>query len=183
MKSSFRVTDEIVLRAFTLNDAEQVFAIVMKNSDHLRPFMHWMVPDYSLRSAKEFISQSIAGLADRKSLALGIFRRNDFIGSIGFVNFDWNSKKTEIGYWISEDEEGKGIVTEACRLLIDHAFHELGMNRIEIRCSAENVRSAAIPERLGFVREGVLRQAEFRDGRLHDFNLYGLLASEWKGED
>jgi len=65
--------------------------------------------------------------------------------------------------------------------LIDFAFRELELNRIEIRCSSENSRSAAIPQRLGFTREGLLRMAEFRNGRLHDFEIYGLLASEWEG--
>ena len=65
-------------------------------------------------------------------------------------------------------------------MLVDHAFHEMGLNRIEIRCAADNYRSSAIPERLGFNKEGVLRQSEFRDGRLHDFNIFGLLAAEWK---
>jgi ribosomal-protein-serine acetyltransferase len=76
-------------------------------------------------------------------------------------------------------EEGKGIISAACRVLIGYAFDELHLNRAEIRCATSNLRSAAIPERLGFRKEGVLRQSEFRDGQLHDFSIYGLLAEEW----
>ena len=82
------------------------------------------------------------------------------------------------GYWLDRGEVGKGVVTRACRTLIKYAFEELGMNRIEIQCSAENRRSAAVPERLGFTKEGVLRQAELRNGKLHDFSIYGLLAED-----
>jgi ribosomal-protein-serine acetyltransferase len=179
---SFRIDKEITLREFETGDAEAVFEAVMKNYDHLKPFMHWITPDYSLASAQQFIGQYLKDREERRSLGVGIFRNDKFIGSIGFVNFDWLAMKTEIGYWISRDEEGKGIVSSACRLLIDFAFDELKMNRIEIRCSAENARSSAIPKRLGFIKEGLLRQSEYRDGRLHDFEVYGLLASEWKGK-
>lgn len=178
---SFRVEDQIELREFSADDAESVLAAVSGNYDHLRAFMHWITPDYSLGSAREFIAQTQADRAERKGLGLGIFRGRTLIGSIGFVSFDWSAMKTEIGYWISQDEQGKGIISSACRTLIDFAINELKMNRIEIRCSAENVRSSAIPKRLGFQLEGVLRQAEYRNGRLHDFEIYGLLASEWSG--
>lgn len=177
---SFRLDSEIVLREFKPTDAEAVFRTVTENHEHLRVFMHWIVPDYSLLSARQFIAEAIAARSERRNLGLAIFRNDRFIGSIGFTTFDWLANATEIGYWIAKDEEGKGIVSRSVELLIDHAFSELGMNRIEIRCSAENIRSAAIPERLGFKREGVLRQSQFRNGKLHDFIVFGLLKSEWR---
>lgn len=180
---SFRVEDQIELREFLPEDAEAVFDAVSSNFHHLQPFMLWATPDYSLESAKTFIAQSLRQRAERESLGLGIFRGDRLIGAIGFVNFDWQAMRAEIGYWISQDEEGKGIISSACRTLIDFAFNELDLNRIEIRCSAENARSAAVPKRLGFQKEGHLRQSEFRNGRLHDFEIYGLLASEWKQVD
>lgn len=177
---SFKLQSGVTLREFEHGDAQAVFETVLANYDHLKGFMHWMSPDYSIQSARDFIEQSIAGRADRKALGFGIFREDSFIGSIGFVYFDWLAKKAEIGYWIARDDEGKGIITEASRLLIHFAFTELGLNRIEIRCSAVNLRSSAVPKRLGFTQEGHLRQAEYRNGGLHDFEIYGLLASEWQ---
>ena len=177
---SFTLESGVTLREFEHRDTQAVFETVLANYNHLKGFMHWMSPDYSLQSAKDFIEQSIAGRADRKALGFGIFRGSRFIGSIGFVYFDWLARKSEIGYWIAQDEEGKGIITEASRTLIRFAFAELGLNRIEIRCSAANDRSSAIPKRLGFKKEGHLRQAEFRSGGLHDYEIYGLLAAEWQ---
>lgn len=89
--------------------------------------------------------------------------------------------KTEIGYWIDREEQGKGIVSAATVKLIAFAFDTIGINRIEIRCAADNRRSAAIPRRLGFQQEGCLRQSEFRNGRLRDFLVFGLIKSEWNG--
>jgi ribosomal-protein-serine acetyltransferase len=179
---SFRLDDRIVVREFKPGDADAVFETVMRNYDHLKPFMHWITPDYSRQSAVEFIRQALIDREERRSMGFGIFDSGEFIGSIGFVNFDWAAKTTEMGYWISAAHEGRGIVSAACKRLIQFAIDDLEINRIEIRCSTENQRSAAIPERFGFTREGVLRQAFLRDGKLHDFAIYGLLAAEWRNE-
>ena len=178
---NFKIDEELSLREFVETDAEAVFETVMANYEHLALFMHWITPQYSLSSAREFIRHSAEMRASRKGLNFGIFRSGGFIGSIGFVKFDWLSMKTEIGYWITVTESGKGTISRAGEMLVHHAFDELGMNRIEIRCSSENVRSAAVAKRLGFIKEGVLREAEMRNGRLHDFEIYGLLKREWEG--
>lgn len=180
---AFRVDKEITVREFREDDAEEVFRAVKENYGRLVSFMDWITPEYSITSAEEFIVQSVKGREERTNLSLGIFRSDRFIGSIGFVHFDWAAMKTEIGYWIAAEDEGKGIVSRAVTLLIAFAIRELGINRIEIRCSAENLRSSAIPLRLGFQKEGHLRRSEFRNGRLHDFEIYGLLASEWESGD
>jgi ribosomal-protein-serine acetyltransferase len=178
LKTEFRLDDEITLRAWEENDIEAGFELVMRNQDHLQQFMHWMSPDYSLELTRKFMTEGIARHKAGEELGLGIFRGSELLGSIGLFGFNWKARRAEIGYWVSKDEEGKGIITRATKLLIDYAFDELGLNRIEIRCSAENVRSAAVPERLGFKKEGHLRQAEFRNGHLHDFLIFGLLRED-----
>src|SRR5262245_16224889 len=176
--TSFQIDEDINLRTLVEGEAELVFETVVRNREHLSEFMHWMTPDYSISSAEDFITRNLSAIASNDSQGFGIFRRHRFIGSIGFTHFDWTAGKTEIGYWIDECEEGKGIVTKSCQRLIRYAFDDLHLNRIEIRCSSENDRSAAIPERFGFHKEGVLRQVELRNGKLHDFCVYGLLADD-----
>ena len=178
LKTQFIVGEGIELRAWREDDVQIGFDVVIRNREHLETFSRWMTPDYSLESARTFIIESITNRLQRKDLRLGIFRESKLIGSIGFVYFDLDAKKTEIGYWIDKDEEGKGIITRACRVLIDYAFNELEMNRVEIRCSTKNLRSGAVPERLGFTKEAVLRQAERLKDGLHDFSVYGLLAQD-----
>lgn len=174
----FQIDNETELRSYTEDDAEQLFNVVKRNYEHLRPFLHWVSPAYSFDDAQQFIEQNREAAANKKSEGLGIFYRGELIGSVGFVNFSWNSKRTEIGYWISGDFEGKGIITKCCETLIDYAFDELELNRIEIRCARENIRSRAIPERLGFQPEGMLRQFQWRHTRLYDIAVYGLLKQE-----
>ena len=168
----------LTMRAWHEADIDIALDIVLRERDQLRTFMRWMTDDYSVEESRKFITDAITGREQRTKLGLGIFRGDTLIGSIGFVKFDWEARKTEIGYWIARSEEGKGIISAATRLLIDYALDDLGMNRVEIRCSAENIRSAAIPRRLGFTKEGTFRQAELLHGRLHDFDIYALLAED-----
>ena len=90
------------------------------------------------------------------------------------------NRKVEIGYWIAAKFQGKGIVTDACRALMEHAFEEWKLNRVEIHCATGNKKSCAIPERLGFQLEGVLQKALFVHGKYLDSNVYGMLARDWK---
>jgi ribosomal-protein-serine acetyltransferase len=84
-----------------------------------------------------------------------------------------------IGYWLGESYQGKGLMTGACRALVDYLFSELRLQRIEIRCATSNARSCAVPQRLGFTKEGVLRQAQAFDDHYLDLEVYGLLAEDW----
>ena len=175
----FQLTDEIELRPFEETDAEELFATVIANYDHLRPYLHWVVPEYSLEGTGQFITESQKAAKEKLRQGFGIFYEKKLIGSIGFNKFDWKCRKTEIGYWLAQDFSGKGIITNACKVLINYAFDELKMNRIEIRCADANVRSRAIPERLGFKLEGVLRQALCRHSQIYDDTIYGLLKEDW----
>lgn len=175
----FQLDNEIELRPYVESDAKEIFTAVKENYDHLQPFLLWVVPEYSVEMVKEFIQQSQKDSEEKKRQGFGIFKNEKLIGSIGFNKFDWKCRKTEIGYWLAKDFSGKGIITKACKILINYAFNELEMNRIEIRCADANVRSRAIPERLGFKLEGVLRQALCRHSQIYDDVIYGLLKEEW----
>ncbi len=170
--------DGLIMRAWREDDIETLHDLVFRNREHLHTYMQWMTPDYAIESTRNFVLRSIESRLERKTLALALERDGELIGSTGFNRLEWAARVCEIGYWIASDEVGKGIITRACQVMIDYAFDELEMNRVEIRCSSENTRSAAIPERLGFKLEGILREAEVVNGRAHDFCIYGLLAED-----
>jgi ribosomal-protein-serine acetyltransferase len=98
------------------------------------------------------------------------------IGAAGFAGIDWIARSTSVGYWLAEEHQGQGLMTRAVRALVDHAFGELDLHRVEIQVAEGNRRSRAIPERLGFQHEGTLREAECVGGRYLDLVVYGLLA-------
>lgn len=166
-----------------LNDhlhADEMFAVVDANREHLRRFMPWVDKTPTIEHTKEFIRKMHTRLADNNGFAAGIWQNDRYVGNIGFHWIRWERRYTEIGYWLSAGAQGRGIMTKACRAMIDHAFGAWKLNKVEIRCDPENARSRGIPQRLGFQEEGILRQILLGgDGRLHDAVVYGILADEW----
>jgi ribosomal-protein-serine acetyltransferase len=110
----------------------------------------------------------------------GIWFHGVIAGIIGFHSIDWMNKNVEIGYWLGEKFQGRGIVTKTCRTLVDYAFYEYQLNRVQIRCATGNTKSNAIIERLGFIKEGNTRQSEFLYDHYVDLFVYGMTADEWK---
>jgi len=176
---NFEIAGEVWMRPIRESDTEPILELVRANYDHLRTFMEWAKPDYGRPDSADWIERAVSGEKDRSQLNFGIFRGERVIGTVGFAYFDHEAKVTEIGYWIDAEEEGKGIMSGAVERLLDLAFGKLGMNRVQIRCADANLRSAAIPRRLGFVEEGRQRQHVIRDGKVYDFLIFGLLRDEW----
>jgi ribosomal-protein-serine acetyltransferase len=98
---------------------------------------------------------------------------------IDFHHLRTSQGTAEIGYWLAAGHQGKGLMTKACRALIDYGFGTLGLRRIAIQCATGNTRSQAIPERLGFTREGVLREVMIVNGSPIDHAVYAMLARDW----
>jgi ribosomal-protein-serine acetyltransferase len=96
----------------------------------------------------------------------------------GLLGIEWEPRKTGIGYWLAEEHQGRGLMTRAVQAVTDYAFDELELNRVEIQAGRDNRRSRAIPERLGFQQEGVLRDYERVGDRYLDIVVYALLAGE-----
>jgi ribosomal-protein-serine acetyltransferase len=167
--------DGLEVRYLEPGDAEDVFAVIDVNRDRLRPWMPWVDPTLGPGDTRAFIeSVRATGSED----GLGIYVDRAFAGGIG-LRADEVNGDAEIGYWIGAAHEGKGLVTRACRALIDRAFGDLGLHRVTIRVAPDNARSRAIPERLGFREEGVLREAGWSALGHHDLVVYGLLDREW----
>lgn len=107
-----------------------------------------------------------------------IFYDEKFAGLIGLKDTDWTNRKTEIGYWLIEKMQGKGLVTKSIQHLIRYIFHELNLNRIQIKVATGNTKSAAIPVRLGFRYEGTERQGERKNNEYFHLDVFSLLRSD-----
>ena len=94
---------------------------------------------------------------------------------------DMTLKSTEIGYWLGESFEGKGIMTKSVKRMLTYAFKELQLHKVEIRCAEGNRRSQAVAERLNFVKEAMLRDNGYINGRYHNQLVYSLLENEYEG--
>jgi len=178
---SLTVDNELELRLLEERHAEELFALVDANRAYLRAWMPWLDATNSPDDIKQFIKRSLEQFAKNDGFQTAILFQGELAGVIGFHKFDWPNHATSLGYWLAADRQGQGIVTRACRFLVNYAFTELKLNRVEIHCAVENRRSCAIPERLGFKREGALRQAEWLYDHYIDYVVYAVLADEWEG--
>ena len=174
--NTIQVDDEILLRPPKISDAEDLFALVDSSRDYLRRWLPWVD---GIRSARDY-RPWIEGRAGGNEYRLLIVYKGAVVGATGISDLDSPNKAGEIGYWLAENMQGRGIVTRTCRALLNYAVGELGMNRMQIRIATGNKESLAIPERLGFQFEGALRQAELVNGEYYDLALYSMLASEWR---
>ena len=169
----------IELCGVTLADAPELYAAIERNRAHLREWLSWLHDAFDLNELTEFVRARETDNAARVSLTTLIRMDGELCGSIGLHTFDPKHRSTSIGYWIDAAYEGRGIVTRACRAIVTAGFREYEMHRIEIRCALGNVKSAAIPQRLGFVEEGILREAEWHYDRWLDLRLFSLLSHRW----
>jgi ribosomal-protein-serine acetyltransferase len=160
-------------------DAAELFAVIDSNRARLRQWLPWIVPEYSLDDARQFLLQSAADFEDRPSLTLIIRHKGALCGAIGLHKIDKLHRNSSIGYWLDEAHQGKGIITTACRAVVTEGFENFGLHRVEIRCAVQNHRSSAVPRRLGFFEEGILREAEWLHDHWVDLRVFSMLAQDW----
>jgi ribosomal-protein-serine acetyltransferase len=180
MKEYFDIDNNTHLRTLSLSDAPALLKRVQENREYLRRWLPWVDGTKVVKDVEDFIKANILQTESNQGIHAGIFWENNIVGMIGHHQIAWNNKFTSLGYWLAEDFTGKGIMTRACKTIIDYSFKDLNLNRIEIGAAVENKASRAIPERLGFKLEGILRQREWLYDHFVDHALYSILKSEWK---
>lgn len=175
-----KVDEEIVLKIFEMDDAAALFELVENNRLYLREWVPWIDTNTDIVDSQAFIKSSQEQHDQNLGFQCGIWFNDQLVGVIGFQRIDWLNRNVEIGYWIDKEHQGFGIVTKSCRVLVNYAFNEYQLHRVQIRCATGNKKSCAIIERLGFIREGISRQAEFLYDHYVDLFIYGMTADEWK---
>ena len=178
MTERFELGEGIELREWTSADAEDAFAEIDQNRDRLRDWLPWVDLTHSPEDVRAFIERCAA--SDGKERSFGIYVEGVLAGNIGLTLNDDNG--AEIGYWITGVFEGRGLVTAAARAMLRLGFEERGLRRIQLTAATENERSLAVADRLGMVREGVLRRAgRIREDRYVDLVMCSILREEWPG--
>jgi ribosomal-protein-serine acetyltransferase len=176
------LTPDLSLALLEPRHAEELFQLTNGNREHLREWLPWVDGVHTVDDTKVFIQTAQKQFCENGGFQTAIVLRGRVVGVIGFHRIDWMNGSTSIGYWLAKKYQGQGIMTTSCRACVNHAFAELKLNRVEIRCAVENQKSRAIPERLGFRLEGTAREAEWLYDHFVDHAIYGMLAREWQNE-
>jgi len=154
-------------------EAQELEALKRSITDHGLEWLYTGQPG-------QFIEDSLRRFANRQGFWAGLRLRNELVGVLGINNVnDW-TRSAEVDYALGPGFRGKGLMTQAVRAMLDYGFGELHLNRIEIRADKENTKSCTIALRLGFRKEGTLRENIFYGDRLGDQVVHSLLASEWQ---
>lgn len=159
---------------------EEEFALVEKNREHLAPFLSWVDLTHSVDDLLNYARRMREEYASGRAAACMILLEDRLAGTVSLhARSDENARRGEIGYWLGQEYTGRGIMTDCVRVLLDHSFSTLGYNKILIRCATTNVKSRAIPIRLGLAQEGTARQEQYVRDTWLDIEHYAAFASEW----
>lgn len=174
------VSDSIDLMPLALRDGDELFELIDRNRLYLRRWLPWLDNVTRSHDTRAFIRAAQSQASQNNGTQLAICFTGRIIGIVGHHQIDWRNRLTSLGYWVGQEFQGKGLVTNATRALVGHAFDEINLNRVEIRCAVGNRKSQAIPIRLGFRPEGQLRDAEWLYDHFVDHVIYGMLKNDWR---
>lgn len=176
------VNKDIILRQIQPSDAPAVFTAIDTGRDYLGKWLPFVEYTQTVSDSEIFIKAALKELEHSENYIFVILCKNNFAGLIGFKDTDCVNKRTEIGYWLKEQFQKKGIITQSLTKLLDFAFKEMEMHRVEIRCGVGNIPSKNIPKRLGFKLEGIERDGELlSSGEYTDLEVYSKLRTEING--
>lgn len=173
-----QVNEETQLRLLEERHVEEYFALIERNKEHLHAWVAVEAYEGSVETLRAYVKQRLLQFANGEGYHLGIWHQDALVGILDY-RLNWRRRKVELGYWIDATMEGKGLVTQACRTMVRHAFEEHELHKVEISCATDNTRSRAVAERLGFTQEGILRQTDRLHDRYVDGVFYGLLVDGW----
>lgn len=174
-------TERLVIRCWQPTDAHLLSVAIAESLDHLHPWTPWSHQEpRTLEQRVEWL-RFVRGQYDLgQAFTMGILNRDEtqVLGGTGFHGVTQDA--LEIGYWIHAHHINQGLATESTAALTKVAFEILGVNRVEIRCDPDNVKSAAVPKKLGFTHEATLRQrAKDAQGKFRDSMIWSLFAEDY----
>jgi [ribosomal protein S5]-alanine N-acetyltransferase len=173
-------TERLLLRKMRLDDAEAMFAYA--SDPEVTRYVLWDT-HRSVEDSEEFLRQATEGYERGDFGGWGVVLKDSgaFIGTCGIdAGYAPEHARAELGYVLSREHWGRGLMSEAVREVIRFGFERLELNRMEARCIAANTASARVMEKAGMTYEGTLREREFIKGAYRDMKLYSILKREYR---
>jgi len=176
---SLQVDRELELALVQPSFAARYVELAKRDFDYLSQWLAWPPHCQTEAAFSEFIKRSLHDYADGKSMTCALIYCGEVVGNISFNKISHSLKSVEIGYWVSSRYQGKGIVTRGVTALIEMAFNQLEMEKVQISAAEGNQPSRKVCERLGFALEGVISHAENLNGRIVDHAIYAMHKKNW----
>lgn len=177
--SIITVTPKIRMELTDAGHAVGLLQALNEDRAHLAAFLPWVPLMQTETDFENYIAHCLQLHQQNLERSFVIFYEDKIVGRMGLHQINNRDKNASIGYWLCKSAECKGIASSCCRAIIDYGFKHLQLHRIEIRAAEQNLRSRAIPQKLGFSFEGSIRQAEYVNGQWYNLALYSILKDEW----
>jgi len=176
------VTDRLVIRRFVRRDAEAIVDAVHSSLPDLQQWLPWAHTDYARDDASAYIRDSVQSWKEGRAFDFAIRSTDDpgrHLGNVSIWHVSRLGKVGEIGYWVRTDATSKGIASEATDAMLSLGFSTLHLHKVTLRIAVGNDASIRVAEKLGFTREGILREELRINGTWVDHILYSMLAHEY----
>jgi ribosomal-protein-serine acetyltransferase len=175
-------TERLELRPTAPEMFDAFWAAIEASLEELAPWMTWAV-DPDPEHTRDFLIRASESWASGTDRPFTIFMAGRPCGQCSLDHVDALVRGCEIGYWMRSDVCGRGLMTEAAAAVVRYGFDEIGLHRIELHAGIENHASNRVATKLGFQKEGILRQAGLGAAGYYDINVYGLLTSDPRRTD
>ena len=173
--SEITVNNHIVLKRLSHDADRAKYDAIVNNRNHLLPWLPWAAFYKEFKEMPEYTESQIKEFDKGASFAYDIFYDENFVGSIDIHHISEENHNCELGYWLSKDYTGRGIITQAAAKITEYAFNELDMHRVAILAATKNEASCKVAERLDFRHEGTLREELLLDENYHDVEVYATI--------
>ena len=173
-----KVNERTELRLLERGQSGELFRLLDSNRDYLRQWHPWVDALRTEGNVERVVEAWQRQFAEGRGLFAGVWFEGRLCGMVNYLSVDRANGWGVLSYWLDKADQGKGIMTACVRALVTHGFEAWKLHRVTVECATENTRSRAIPERLGFRLEGIVREVERLQDRFVDHAIYGLLATE-----
>jgi len=174
------VDDKIELRLPEEKYASELYNIINTQRTYLGKWLPWVEHTSAEEDSRKFLKDARLFNRGGQKLITLIFYKKQLAGTVGFVYISKEHGYAEMGYWLREDFQGKGIMIKSCQRLIAYCYQHTEVHRIELEAAKDNFKSLAIPQKLGFKHEGIMREGTKLHGKYIDTELFSLLRWEWE---
>jgi len=183
LSTGTRSTPRLVLRPFSRRDADPLVEAVWSSLPELSRWLPWPHPRYGRSDALRFIRDSAAAWDEGRAHDFALRSHADGATHLGNISVWPTSRREqsgEVGYWVRSDRTGQGIATEAAARVLQVAFEEMALHRVVLRVAVGNRASERVAEKLGFLREGLLRKEVLVAGTWLDHSLWAMLDEDFR---
>lgn len=171
---SIAIDDELKISLVHESFASTYSELVSTQTEYLSQWLAWPPYCQSEQDFRMFIQRVLHEYADGKSMTCAIIYQDNIVGNCSFNTINHDTKCVEVGYWLSQSQQGKGIMTRVVKKLIDIAFNDYGMEKVQLSAANENLPSRLVAERVGMSLEGIITNHEKVGDRILDHAVYGI---------